>query len=74
MMIGGKDEEKQDSVEVVSRLGSCLMPDGHPAQLPVGRTGHVAVLAGKSKQVWVSCNAKKLILVLNSQFDWHKMA
>ena len=41
LIIGGQDEEVQDSVEVLTRDGVCQLVDGFPAFLPEGRRGHV---------------------------------
>ena len=39
-------------MEVVSRQGSCILPEGHLPQLETGRTGHVSILAANLKTVF----------------------
>jgi hypothetical protein len=47
LVLGGNDEERHDSTEIVTRGGTCLLPEGFPAAMPEGRTGHVAVRVNK---------------------------
>ena len=51
LLLGGQDEERQDSNEILTKDGTCHMIQGYPKPLPSGRSGHIAAAVSGEKVV-----------------------
>lgn len=67
MLMGGFDEEGHDSIEIYSRLGPCLLPDGYPAILPLGLKGHMVAVV---KDQLILCGGRSIVLDTIGRTCW----